>query len=79
MNSAQFTNMETFLFYSNGMEELGCATALLLLYNRAQLHMMSYVKAVSELETTICTSQHTPQSYLDQRSPREKTGGQLSP
>lgn len=60
MNSAQFTDMENSLFNSNGIEELGCATALLLLYNRTRLHMISYVQAVSELETTVCTSQHTP-------------------
>lgn len=66
--------MESFLVYPNRIEELGYATALLLPYKRTQLHMISYVKAISELETTICTSQHTPQ-ILDQRSPREKTRG----
>lgn len=37
MNSAQFTDMESFLFYSHEIGELGCATALLLPYNRTQL------------------------------------------
>lgn len=55
MNSAQFTDMESFLFYSNGIEELGCATALLLPYNRILLHVISYVKAASELKTTYGT------------------------
>lgn len=46
MNSAQSTDMESFLFCSNGIEELGCATAVLLPYNMTRLHMISYVKAV---------------------------------